>query len=224
VLALLRFRGLLNPVKHPAARLDCRGGSNPRTSHKALEFGLRCRPRQHAAQLSYRVFYSTVGAVDSLSLFDRTISRYPCWLALAGIPPLTGVSLSSPAYTGFPFGTVGSMTTCQVLRCQEQGTAVYAVFDEPLLEALVCARHKEKMDAGEPWSIPDDPGVIHMGTDIAPKLVTWTATDQAGSPSGFTLNMELDADGQPRSQSIWVSETEAQELLKYLQMFWSPRD
>jgi hypothetical protein len=35
VLALLRFRGLLYPVKHPAARLDFGTGSNPVSSHPA---------------------------------------------------------------------------------------------------------------------------------------------------------------------------------------------
>lgn len=117
------------------------------------------------------------------------------------------------------------MTTCQVLRCQEQATAIHIVFPEPVLEAAVCTTHKAKMEAGEPWSIPGEAGgVIHMGTDIPSKLVTWTASTQAGSQKGFTLNMELDANGQPRSQSIWVSATEAQELLNYLSMFWSPRD
>lgn len=79
----------------------------------------------------------------------------------------------------------------------------------------MCSAHKEKLNAGEPWTFPA-PGLIYMGSDIAPKLVTWTATDQAGSERGFTLNMELDAAGQPRSQSIWISNEEAKELLFYL--------
>jgi hypothetical protein len=40
VLALLRFRGLLNPVKHPAARLDNGTGSNPVSSHP-VGYGVR---------------------------------------------------------------------------------------------------------------------------------------------------------------------------------------
>jgi hypothetical protein len=40
VLALLRFRGLLNPVKHPAARLDNGTGSDPVSSHP-VGYGVR---------------------------------------------------------------------------------------------------------------------------------------------------------------------------------------
>lgn len=40
MLALLRFRGLLNPVKHPAARLDYGTGSNPVSSHP-VGYGIR---------------------------------------------------------------------------------------------------------------------------------------------------------------------------------------
>jgi hypothetical protein len=57
-----------------------------------------------------RVRLPTVGAVGRLSIFGESISRYPCWLALAGISLLTGVSLSSPQIMGFPLGNVASMT------------------------------------------------------------------------------------------------------------------
>ena len=40
VLALLRFRGLLNPVKHPAARLDNGTGFDPVSSHP-IGYGTR---------------------------------------------------------------------------------------------------------------------------------------------------------------------------------------
>jgi hypothetical protein len=63
-----------------------------------------------------RVRLPTVGAVDTLSIFGDSISRYPCWLALAGIPPLTGVSLSSPRMYGLTFGNVANMTTPSTVK------------------------------------------------------------------------------------------------------------
>ena len=96
MLALLRFWGLLDPVKHPAARLDCRGGSNPRTSHMALEFGVRCRPRQHAAQLLHRAFYSTDGAVGRLSIFAKNDFKVSLLVGAGGDSAFNGRVMSHP--------------------------------------------------------------------------------------------------------------------------------
>jgi hypothetical protein len=115
VLALLRFRGLLNPVKHPAARLDNGTGSNPVSSHP-VGYGVRLSvfvssnpvgAGERHAGMPARVRLPTVGAVGTLFLFERFASRYPCWLALAGIPLLTGVSSSTRrAQAGDPVSTV----------------------------------------------------------------------------------------------------------------------
>jgi hypothetical protein len=114
VLALLRFRGLLNPVKHPAARLDNGTGFDPVSSHP-IGYGTRLsvlfRPvlweqGEGHAGLPARVRLPSVGAVGRLFLFERFASRYPCWLALAGIPPLTGVSSSNQISTP---GTLGNV-------------------------------------------------------------------------------------------------------------------
>ncbi|MGA9223606.1 MAG: hypothetical protein WBZ57_20640 [Pseudomonas graminis] len=106
------------------------------------------------------------------------------------------------------------MTTCEVLRCQETATTTHLVVPELSLKSLVCATHKEKMEAGEPWTLADV-NVIHMGADIAPRLVTFKASVQGGT-EGFTLQMELDAAGQPRSQSIFITDDMAKDLLFYL--------
>jgi hypothetical protein len=79
VLALLRFRGLLNPVKHPAARLDNGTGSDPVSSHP-VGYGVRLsvfvssRPvgaGEGHAGMPARVRLPTVGAVDRLSIFAK---------------------------------------------------------------------------------------------------------------------------------------------------------
>lgn len=80
------------------------------------------------------------------------------------------------------------------------------------MEAAVCSSHKDMMEAGEPWSLAA-PGVVQMGMDIPPKLVSLRASDEPGSEQGFTLTMDLDAAGQPRTQSVWVSDAKAKDLL-----------
>lgn len=82
VLALLRFRGLLNPVKHPAARLDNGTGSNPVSSHP-VGYGVRLsvfvssRPvgagERHAG-MPARVRGPSVGAVGTLAIFIFELS------------------------------------------------------------------------------------------------------------------------------------------------------
>jgi hypothetical protein len=86
---------LLDPVKHPAARLDSRGGSDPLTSRKALEFGVRCHLRRHTAQLCYRVCLGQPLAqlVDFLYSVNR-FQDIPAGWRRRGYRRFTGVSLS----------------------------------------------------------------------------------------------------------------------------------
>jgi hypothetical protein len=88
------------------------------------------------------------------------------------------------------------------------------------METAVCEAHRGQLEAGAPFTTAPEPGVIYMGEDLAPSLITWSTRETISHEEGFTLEMELDANGQPRSQSIWISEERAKELRDHLDMFW----
>lgn len=113
------------------------------------------------------------------------------------------------------------MTTCEVLRCQEAATTTHLVVPVLSMNSPVCAAHKAKIDAGEPWAL-DDHNVIHMDADIAPRLTTFKTSERGGT-KGFTLQMELEAAGQPRSQSVFITDDMAKELLFYLNLRVGPQ-
>lgn len=163
-----------------------------------------------------RVRLPTVGAIGRLSIFERFASRYPCWLALAGIPPLTGVSLSSLDMRGLTFGNVGSMTTCQVLRCPSPGATVITGGHNlgRINEAFICEEHKAAIDAGAHWDRQETQVLI--GQDVAPTLAKVSVRDSEGT-QGFTLTLETEDQANPFS--VFVTP----ENVKYLSMIFSSR-
>lgn len=217
-------------MKHPAARLDNGTGFDPVSSHP-IGYGtwlsvlfrpfLREQGEGHAG-LPARVRLPSVGAVGRLFLFERFASRYPCWLALAGIPPLTGVSLSSPAYAGFPFGTVGSMTTCSVLRCPQTPLGTFA--PRQGFEMAVCAKHNSELENGARWHLtagqaapgedgkPDMLVTLLMDDDLPPELTgwdgDWSITDQPGMNVRLVLGQQ--------EVTFWASELAAKRLSSFL--------
>jgi hypothetical protein len=132
-------------------------------------------------------------------------------LALAGIPPLTGVSLSSRTFGGVAFGNVESMTTCDVLRCQGPRDNVFVLLEEPLLEAAVCTEHYTRLTAGEQWMLDHASGVL-MDTDIPPTVTEYTLSGLLSGEKGVSLNLELTTPGGPRSQTLWLSSEDADGL------------
>jgi hypothetical protein len=158
-----------------------------------------------------RVRLPTVGAIGRLSIFERFASRYPCWLALAGIPPLTGVSLSIPQLPDHPFGTFESMNTCKVLRCQNQPAAIFVLLEQPLLQAAVCPEHNTRLVNGENWMLDAESGVL-MGSDIPPTVVEYTLSSLLTGEQGVMLNLELQTQAGPRSQALWLSTKDADQL------------
>lgn len=158
-----------------------------------------------------RVHLPTVGAVGRLSIFGDSISRYPCWLALAGIPPLTGVSSSAPDMYDWTLGNVWSMTTCEVLRCETPAASIFVLFEEPLLEAAVCPEHNTRLVAGDQWMLDADSGIL-MDSDIPPTVVEYTLSGLLSGQDGVSLNLELTTPNGPRSQTVWLSTEDADGL------------
>jgi hypothetical protein len=156
-----------------------------------------------------RVRLPTVGAVGRLSIFGESISRYPCWLALAGISLLTGVSLFSPDIPGFPFANVGSMTTCQVLRCQHPGSTVITggEYLNDIHEAFICAEHRAEIDAGARWDIQDSR--VLLGQDMPPAFAGWEVRDSVGTEG---LRVTLNASGQAKPFEVFLTKAEAKML------------
>lgn len=86
------------------------------------------------------------------------------------------------------------MTTCSVLHCQEDGTAVLQSPKLGAFEALVCPTHKAAADNGAPWLTDKDSRKLLMGTDVPPGLGKWTLVESEGT--GAVLTIETDRAGE----------------------------
>ena len=112
-------------------------------------------------------------------------------MALAGIPPLTGVSLASTTGAAEPLDTVMSMTTCAVLSCSETASAEIEN-EKSGSEFLVCPDHKTAVENGHPWWPDRDSHTgILMGRDMpAPGLAKWSVLETEAP--GLILTIETD--------------------------------
>ena len=109
------------------------------------------------------------------------------------------------------------MTTCAVLRCQAPGSVVITAgqhLNQPH-EAVICAEHYEKIQAGEPWDVHDH-GQVVMGQDVPPLLTGWKHSDSRGT-RGFTLSLTTDSEAKPFDVFI------TPELAKHLHMLTESR-
>ena len=95
---------------------------------------------------------------------------------------------------GWTLGNVWSMTTCSVLHCQEDGTAVLQSPKMDAFEALVCPNHKAEADNGAPWLTEKDSRKLLMGNDVPPGLGEWTLEEMEGT--GAVLTIETDRAGE----------------------------
>lgn len=86
------------------------------------------------------------------------------------------------------------MTTCSVLHCQEDGTAVLQSHKLDAFEALVCPAHKAAADNGAPWLTEKDSRKLLMGNDVPPGLGKWTLVESEGT--GAVLTIETDREGE----------------------------
>lgn len=103
------------------------------------------------------------------------------------------------------------MNPCNVLRCQNPPASVFVLFEEPLLEAAVCAEHNRRLVAGEQWMLDADSGVL-MGSDIPPTVVDYSLSGLLSGEKGVSLNLELTTPNGPRSQTVWLSSEDADGL------------
>lgn len=86
------------------------------------------------------------------------------------------------------------MTTCSVLRCQKDGTAVLQSPKLDAFEALVCPAHKAAADNGAPWLTEKDGSKLLMGNDVPAGLGKWTLEEREGT--GAVLTIETDRAGE----------------------------
>lgn len=127
------------------------------------------------------------------------------------------MSLSSVQVFGWTFGTVASMTTCAVLRCQAPGSAIITGGEHRnhVHEAYICAEHNEKINAGEHWDVKD--GHVLMGQDMPPALTGWSHSDSNGTP-GFVLSLKT-SDTEAKPFDVFITP----ELAKHLHMITESR-
>lgn len=131
--------------------------------------------------------------------------------------PVTFVNAGGPFMTWFPhlrlvsLGTVGSMTTCQVLRCQAAGTEI-ATGNHRLNEvheAVICVEHRQQIQQGAIWDVHDF-GQVLIGQDMPPALKGWSVRDSIGT-EGFTLELET-ATANSKSFEVFITPDAAQRL------------
>lgn len=106
------------------------------------------------------------------------------------------------------------MNTCRVLRCQNPGSAVITGGHNlnRVHESFICDEHKEQIDAGAAWDMPD--GHVVMGQDMPPALEKWTARDSMGT-QGFTLTLET-SDPEAKPFDVFITPGHAKMLSSLL--------
>lgn len=170
-----------------------------------------------------RVRLPTVGAVDTLSVFNGFDSRYPCWLALAGIPLLTGVSWTTRHISGWTLANVESMTPCSVLRCPRPEAGAYLIRGSNM-EPPVCAEHLESLESGARWKltvgegVPDEHGkqplqlTLLMEDDLPPELLAWDGSWSIGDQQGLDVTLQIGN----QEVSFWAPELAVRRLSSFL--------
>ena len=92
--------------------------------------------------------------------------------------------------------------TCSVLRCQNAGSHVMTVREEPpQVEVVVCERHHLLIDSGARWRVEDQPRQeavdVLMGNDLPPmvEMVTFGEDDPSETFVSLSLSVRR-GDGQ----------------------------
>jgi hypothetical protein len=92
--------------------------------------------------------------------------------------------------------------TCSVLRCQNTGSRVMTVRQEPpQVEVVVCERHHLLIDSGARWRVEDQPRqesvTVLMGTDLPPLVEMVSFGEDDPSETFVTLSLSVRrGDGQ----------------------------
>ena len=92
--------------------------------------------------------------------------------------------------------------TCSVLRCQNAGSHVMTVREEPpQIEVVVCERHHLLIDGDARWRVEDQPRqesvTVLMGNDLPPlvEMVTFGEDDPSETFVSLSLSVRR-GDGQ----------------------------
>jgi hypothetical protein len=112
--------------------------------------------------------------------------------------------------------------TCSVLRCQNTGSHVMTVREEPpQVEVVVCERHHLLIDSGARWRVEYQPRqesvTVLMGNDLPPLVEVVTFGEDDPSETFVTLSLSVRrGDGQEDLVRFDVRKDDIRDQFGYL--------
>lgn len=112
--------------------------------------------------------------------------------------------------------------TCSVLRCQNTGSHVMTVREEPpQVEVVVCERHHLLIDSGARWRVEYQPRqesvTVLMGNDLPPLVEVVTFGEDDPSETFVTLSLSVRrGDGQEDLARFDVRKDDIRDQFGYL--------
>lgn len=108
---------------------------------------------------------------------------------------------------------------CSVLRCDKPTVEVISVLSDPgapRFEAGLCAEHRDRIQAGEPWRWSDEDAKVLMGTDLdsggALVLTDWAFEESIGH-SELILNCRMPSGAPHEPVRFAMSRQELSDFL-----------